>query len=64
LESNQKPYINVGFCLDYGKAVFFPYFVSLRDPAEFAAEVVILVMEHYSVHVSHDVVHLVNEARV
>jgi hypothetical protein len=64
LKSNQKPYFNAGFFLDYFSTMFLPLIDAPRDLTFFAKELAILLTAHCSVHVSDNVIHILTEARL
>jgi hypothetical protein len=64
LQLNQKPYIHADIFLDYMRTVFLPYLDALRGLAVFAQEIVVLLMDNCSAHVSDGVIRILTDARV
>jgi hypothetical protein len=64
LKRSQKPYFNASIFLAYIRTIIVPYIDVFHGRAVLAQEIAVLLMAHCSADVSHDVIHILSEAKV
>jgi hypothetical protein len=62
LRQRPKPYVSSKLLFEYVKTIFVPYLNEQQDLEEFNASEAVILIDHYSLHISDDVVAVLTHA--